>query len=103
MGRSDQPFFLGTFPEVKLKLNKWAKLNITNLNCENIGIELKQNILPNTYETYLQEVQLNNHQLTYNDFLNLFHLKSISDSAIWRWMKYLGFNFCERQKNYYCN
>ena len=61
MGKSDQPVLLETFPEVKLELNKWAKLNITNLNCENIGIELKKNILPNTYETYLQECSLDNH------------------------------------------
>ena len=38
MGKSDQPALLETFPEVKVELNKWAKLNITNFNFENIGI-----------------------------------------------------------------
>ena len=84
MGKSDQPVFLESFPEVKLELNQWARSNITNLNCENIGIELKQNILPKTYQTYLQEFQPNNHQLSYADFLRLWHLKSISESTVWR-------------------
>ena len=103
MGKSDQPVFLKTFPEVKVDFNKWANLNITNLNFEIIGIKLKQNILPNTYKTYLQEVKLNNHQLTYSDFQKLFHLISISHSTIFKWMKYLGFNFCETRRNYYCD
>ena len=76
---------------------------MTNLNYENIGVQLKQNIPPNTHETYPQEYTLDNHQLSYEDFLKLFHLKSIPNSTIWRWMKYLGFNFCYRQKNYYCD
>ena len=94
MGKSDQPVFLESFPEVKLELNEWVKMNLANLNCENIGIQLKQKILPNIYQTYLQECGLDNHQLSFNDFLRMFHLKSISDSTIWRLMKYLGFNFC---------
>ena len=85
MGKSDKPIFLESFLEANLKLNKWIKSNSTNLNCENIGIELKQNILPNTYKTFLQEeCKLNNHQLSYKDSLKLFHPKSISDSTTWR-------------------
>ena len=103
MGKSDQPVFLETFPEVKLELNEWVQQNLCNLNCENIGTELKQNILPNTYQTYLQDCGLDNHQLSYHEFLKIFHLKSISDSTIWRWMKYLGFNYCDRKNNYFCD
>ena len=85
MGKSAKPIFLESFLEANHKLNKWVKSNSTNLNCENIGIELKQNILPNTYKTFLQEeCKLNNHQLSYKDSLKLFHPKSISDSTTWR-------------------
>ena len=41
MGKSDQPVFLETFPEVKLELTTWAKLNLSNLCCESIGVQLK--------------------------------------------------------------
>jgi len=103
MGKSNQPVFLETFPEVKLELSRWAKLNMMDLNCESIGVQMKQKILPKTYQTYLEDCGLDNQHLSYPDFLRCFHLKSISDSTIWRWMKYLGFSFCERRKNYYCD
>ena len=68
MGKSDQHFFLETFPEVKLKLNEWAKSTLEHLNCENIVIQIKQNILPNTYQDYLLDCGLDNHQLFFDDF-----------------------------------
>jgi len=103
MGKTEEPAFLESFPEVKMELSKFAKLNMQNLNCENIGNHLRNNIIPQIYQTHLEECQLNNHQLSYADFLRIFHLKSISESTVWRWMKFLGFEFCERRKNYYCD
>ena len=96
MGKTEQPAFLESFPEVQMELSKFAKLNIQNLNCEVIGNHLENNIIPaKKYQTRLEECQLNNHQVSYADFLRLFHLKSISESTVWRWMKYLGFKYCE--------
>ena len=103
MGKSNQPIFLESFPEVKLCLIKWARSNVTNSNCVSIGVQLRQTILPITYKTYLKESTLDNHQPLYINFLKLFHLKSISDSTIWRWMRKLGFQYSERKKNYYCD
>ena len=40
MGKSDQPVFLESFLEVKLELNKWVKLNITNWIYENMELRL---------------------------------------------------------------
>ena len=99
MGETDEPLFLESFPEAKIKLNEWATLNIKDLNCETIGVKLKQKNLPEIYTTYLQEFKPNNQHLSYHNFLKLFHLKSISDSTIWRWMRYLGFQYCEQKKN----
>ncbi len=103
MGKTEQPIFLESFPEVQMELSKFAKLNMQNLNCEVIGNHLRNNIIPQIYQTHLEECQLNNHQLSYADFFRLFHLKFISESTVWRWMKYLGFKYCKRQKNYYCD
>ena len=72
MGKSDQPVFLETFPEVKLELSRWAKLNLSNLSCESIGVQLKQKIIPHTYATYLEDCGLDNQDLSYEDFLKCF-------------------------------
>ena len=71
MGKSDQPVFLESFPEVKLKLNEWIKMNLEHLNCENIGIQIKKNILPDIYNAYLLDCGLDNHQLSFNNFLKI--------------------------------
>ena len=32
MGKTDEPLFLESFPEAKIKLNEWARLNIKDFN-----------------------------------------------------------------------
>ena len=67
MGKTDEPLFLETFPQVKIELCEWASKNIDKLSCESIGNELRQKIIPKTYNSYLQECVDN--QPSMNDFL----------------------------------
>ena len=96
MGKTDEPLFLQTFPQVKIELSKWATQNIDKISCESIGNQLRQKILPDIYSSYLQESVDNQPLMNY--FLKSFNLKSISESTIWRWIKIIGFKYCDRKK-----
>ena len=52
MGKTDKPIFLQTFPQVKFELSNWATKNLNNLNCETVGNELRQKIIPEIYKSY---------------------------------------------------
>ena len=95
MGKTDKPIFLQTFPQVKFELSNWATKNLNNLNCETVGNKLRQKIIPKFYKSYLVDA---NEDLSLNDFLKSFNLKSISESTIWRWMRIIGFTYCDRKK-----
>ena len=81
MGENEEPLFLETFTQVKIELCKWATENIDKLNFEPIGNELHQNNISKIYNSYLEEC-VDNQQLSMNDFLKSFNLKSISESTI---------------------
>ena len=100
MGKSETPLFLETFPEVKVELSKFARNNVNQLNCETVTLHLRENIVPKIYEKMKKDCQVDN-QPTYQDFLAAFNLKSISSVTTWRWMKSIGFSYCEREKNYF--
>ena len=102
MGKTDEPLFLETFPQVKIVLYEWATTNIDKSSCESIGNELHQKIIPETYNFYLKECH-NNQQLSMDGFLKSFHLKSVPESTIWRWMNIIGFKYCDCTKKYFCD
>ncbi len=81
MGGNEEPLFLETFTQVKIELCKWATENIDKLNFEPIGNELHQKNISKIYNSYLEEC-VDNQQLSMNDFLKSFNLKSISESTI---------------------
>ena len=97
MGKSETPLFIETFPEVRVELSKFARNNINQLNCETVTLHLRENIVPKIYENMKKDCHVNN-QPTYLDFLAAFNLKSISSVTTWRWMKSIGFSYCERKK-----
>ena len=97
MGKSETPLFIETFPEVRVELSKFARNNINQLNCETVTLHLRENIVPKIYENMKKDCHVNN-QPTYLDFLAAFNLKSISSVTTWRWMKSIGFSYCERKE-----
>ncbi len=65
---NEEHLFLETFPQVKIKLCKWATENIDKLSCDSIGNESRQKIITKIYNSYLEE-SVDNQQLLMNDFL----------------------------------
>ena len=100
MGKSENPLFLETFPEVRIELNKFARNNVKGLSCEAVTLHLRENIIPKIYENMIKDCHVDN-QPTYLEFLAAFNLKSISSVTTWRWMKSIGFSHCERKKSYF--
>ena len=100
MGKTETPIFLETFPEIKIELTKFARTNINRLNCETVTEHLRDKVIPKIYEKNLQKCEDNN-KPTYQEFLASFNLKSISYITVWRWMKFIGFQYCDRKKNYF--
>ena len=92
------PVFLDTFPEVKESIRKWANNNLDQLNCENVQREIKTNIIPNIYRTYLDDCDSCDNPLSLEDFLYLFGLKKIGLTTVWKWMRFMNFSYDERKK-----
>ena len=72
------------------------------MNCENVQNVINENILPEIYETYI-----NNHTLdnlpSFQDFLEDYNLSKngVSHNTTWRWLLELGFEYKERKKSYF--
>ena len=94
--------FLDAFPETKILICQWANKNLDKLCCENIGIFIRNDIVPKIYKTYLEDNSDSEHEpLSQQEFLALFGLKKISNTTIWKWMKHFGFTYDERKKSYF--
>ena len=80
-------------------IKKWANANLENVNCENVGIFIRNDIIPKIYNMYLsEENDSGDEPLSLEDFLKLFRLKNVSNSTVWRWMSHIGFIYDERKK-----
>ncbi len=62
-----------------------------------MGIFIRNDVIPNMYKTYLDEEDCDNRYeaLTQEDFLRFFGLKNISNTTVWKWMKFIGFTYDE--------
>ena len=96
------------FPEVKNKIHSFCqkKENLASLSVESLRNEIVDTIIPEIYETLLQEQQ--EHEdfeeeefWTKEEMLAYLGLKSISPSTVWRWMQRLGYKYSETKKCYY--
>lgn len=101
LGKVYVPLFLESFPESKIKLRKWANRHLETISCEAVANEMKRNIIPKIYDTYVRSLPPHQNKPSYESFLNCFGLKKICVSTVWRWMHYLGYTFDERKKCYF--
>ena len=102
LGNTFHSELIESFPEIKMIIKDWANDNLDVLNCENVGNCIRNNAIPIIYKIYLSEdCDSVDEALSQVDFLQLFKLKSISNSRIWRWMRHLGFPYDKRRKSYF--
>jgi len=101
LGKAYVPLFLESFPEAKFKLRKWANRHLGIISCKAVANEMRRNIVPKLFDTYVRSLPPQENKPTYDSFLNCFGLKKICVSTIWRWMHYLGYTFDERKKCYF--
>ena len=73
------------------------------LSTEVLLTEVKNNIVSECYDILLKDLPESDKDNIpdYDSILHQLHLKTISYSTMSRWMKYLGFKYCENQKCYY--
>ena len=100
MGKTENPPFLETFAEIIFELRQFARNNENGLSYEAVTLHLQECIIPKIYENLKKDCEVNN-QPAYQEFLQCFHVKSISSVTAWRWLKSIGFSCCERKKNYF--
>ena len=76
MGNTYHSEFLESFPEVKIMIKKWANANLEKLDCENVGIFIRTDVIPKIYNTYLsEENDSGDKPLSLEEFLKIFRLK----------------------------
>ena len=65
--------------------------------------ELRNKILPSAYERMVLDAPEEEKELLpeYNIFLNNLRLLSVSYSTVFRWMRYLGYNYNDNKRSYY--
>ena len=66
MEKTGKLIFSQTFPQIKFDLSDWVTKNLNNLNCETVGNELRQKIIPEIYKSYLVDT---NEDLSLNDLV----------------------------------
>jgi hypothetical protein len=90
------------FPEAHNMLLSWGKKNLETLNSETARKYLLEVVIPfcehqcNIELTRLGVAPFNNEQ-----FMKFVNLKSLTVVTTWRWLRLLGFSYCENKKCYY--
>ena len=55
MGNTYNSEFLESFLEVKIMIKKWANANLDKVNCKNVGILIRDDVIQKIYKIYLSE------------------------------------------------
>ena len=91
-----QPRLFEFFPQIKIEITRWANDHLDLLSCENVGLEIRGKIIQKIYQSYLREANISSNELSMNEFLFEYGLKSVCNTTIWKWMKFLGFEYNEK-------
>ena len=83
--------------------------NLAKMTLHLVCNEILLNIMPSIHAKWAEEQHnipiqrwdMPEQYLSYDGFLYLHHLKSISPSTVWQWVHYIGFRYSERCKSYY--
>ena len=101
--RSDrEPKLFSIYPGAKTKFIRFCNQKVSEgiLSTELAWAELKTTIATDCFNEYINEVESSS-MISYDDFLKLVDLKTISYSTVWRWLTNFGFKYDKNSKSYY--
>jgi len=109
LGKKPEPRMLSKFPELKEKITDFCLANLGKLTLDLVRDEITSKIMPSIHAAWAAEqrkIPINKRELpelylSYDGFLYLHHLTTISPATVWRWVHYIGFRYSERRKSYY--
>jgi len=88
-GKTLTPPLFDLFPEVKDSILTYCLQNISDLNVTRVHNYIVDNLLPNLQKTTMHETVCNEAQ----HFLESLTTNPPNPTTIWRWMKFLNFNY----------
>jgi hypothetical protein len=90
------------FPEAHNMLLSWGKKNLETLNSETARKYLLEVVIPFCHEQCNEELtMLGNPSFNLEQFMKFVNLKTLTVVTTWRWLRLLGFTYCENKKCYY--
>ena len=98
-GKKPIPPLFDFFPEAKAMVKEYALKKLDCFGVEMMRDELITSIIPGLLEQAHND-NVDPDSLHYNILLN-YQAKKPSYSTVWRWVRYLGFNYSTRRKSYY--
>ena len=100
-----EPKLFSYFPESKTKLVRYCNnlLATGTLSTDAVQSELINNIVPKSYKKLIEDVGEENktNMPKYEELLQQLELNTISLSAVWLWLIYLGYTCSENKCCYY--
>ena len=72
-----QPVLFKFVPQVKIEITIWANNHLDLLSCENVGLEIREKIIPKIFQSYLDDMHLKPEDLSLGEFLSDYGLENI--------------------------
>jgi hypothetical protein len=96
------PPILSYFPEMKDMIRRYALSNLTSLTRDRVHNYLHEVAVPKVHQKNNKKLAEDDlPQLSLEDFLFQYRLKTLSIETTGRWMSYLGFTYTRRKMSYY--
>ena len=99
--KNSLPPLLDKNPDIVSAIISYSNNNLLKLSSEMLQEYIIETCLPQLLEKRKEE--LNDNTLTLEFIKKENNLKIISCRTVNRWMKLLGYRYCERKKSYYCD
>ena len=89
-----EPPIFEMYPDMKDLIRTYCLTNLVNLTVEKVQEFIQSIAVPEC-------IRCDGRRLTTEVFLGQCQLENICQSTVYRWMKTLGFSYCDHHKTYY--
>ena len=95
------PKFLDNNPDVTKAVMAYCNNNLLNLTSEGVQHYIIETCLPKLLKK--RQMELGDESINMEYIMKENNIKIITRQTVCRWLKLLGFSYCERKKSYYCD